>query len=93
MPKYVIERTMPGVGNLSPSDLAAAAKASNTALDTLSPRVQWQQSYVTGDKVFCVYVAEGPEAIDDHARLAGLPVDSIHLVETVIDPATGHAAA
>ncbi len=89
MPKYVIERTMPGVGNLTASDLNSAAKASNQALATLSPRVKWQQSYVTDDKVFCVYLADDPEAINEHARLAGLPVDSIHLVGNVIDPATG----
>jgi Protein of unknown function (DUF4242) len=91
MPKYVIERTMPGAGQLSASQLNAASKVSNDALASLSPRVKWQQSYVTADKIFCVYLAEDPEAILDHASLAGLPVDAIHRVSTVIDPSTGDA--
>ena len=89
MPKFVIERTMPGAGQLSPSQLNAASKVSNDALATLSPRVKWQQSYVTADKIFCVYLADGPEAIHEHAKLAGLPVDFIHQVGSVIDPSTG----
>jgi Nickel responsive protein SCO4226-like len=93
MPKYVIERNMPGVGTLSASELNAASKVSNEALATLSPRVKWQQSYVTDDKIFCVYLADDPEAIREHARLAGFPADSIHLVGAVIDPSTGDVAA
>jgi hypothetical protein len=89
MPKYVIERTMPGAGRLSAAQLNAASKVSNQALATLSPRVKWQQSYVTDDKIFCVYMADGPDAINEHARLAGLPVDSIQRVSSVIDPTTG----
>ena len=89
MPKFVIERTMPGAGSLTPSQLNAASKVSNDALATLSPRVKWQQSYVTDDKIFCVYLADDPEAIREHARLAGLPVDAVSLVHAVIDPATG----
>ncbi len=92
MPKFVIERTMPGAGQLSASQLRAASKVSNDALASLSPRVKWQQSYVTDDKIFCVYLADGTEAIREHARLAGLPVDSIHRVGTVIDPTTGDDA-
>ena len=60
MSKYVIERTMPGAGRLSPAELRAASKVSNEALATLSPRVKWQQSYVTDDKIFCVYIADDP---------------------------------
>ena len=89
MPKYVIERTMPGAGRLSAAQLNAASKVSNQALATLSPRVKWQQSYVTEDKIFCVYMADSPDAINEHARLAGLPVDSIQRVSSVIDPTTG----
>lgn len=89
MPKYVIERTMPGAGRLSAAQLNAASKVSNQALATLSPRVKWQQSYVTDDKIFCVYMADSPDAINEHARLAGLPVDSIQRVSSVIDPTTG----
>ena len=76
-----------------PRELNAASKVSNEALAALSPRVKWQQSYVTDDKIFCVYLADDPEAIREHAHLAGLPVDSIHLVGAVIDPATGDVAA
>jgi hypothetical protein len=91
MPKYVIERTMPGAGRLSHDELRAASAVSNEALAALSPRVKWQQSYVTDDKIFCVYVAEDQEVIREHARLASLPADAIHLVGSVIDPSTGDA--
>lgn len=89
MPKYVIERTMPGAGQLSAAELNAASKVSNAALAALSPRVKWQQSYVTADKVFCVYLADSTDAVREHARLAGLPADAIHRVSSVIDPSTG----
>ena len=89
MSKYVIERAMPGAGKLSPAELRAASTVSNEALATLSPQVKWQHSYVTDDKIFCVYIADNPEAIHEHARLAGLPVDAVHQVGSVIDPSTG----
>jgi Protein of unknown function (DUF4242) len=89
MSKYVIERTMPGAGQLSPAELRAASRVSNEVLATMSPRVKWQQSYVTGDKIFCVYIADNAEVIREHARLAGLPVDAVHQIGAVIDPATG----
>lgn len=91
MSKYVIERTMPGAGQLSPDELRAASAMSNEVLATLSPRVKWQQSYVTDDKIFCVYIADDAAAIREHARLASLPADAIHLVGAVIDPSTGDA--
>jgi hypothetical protein len=91
MPKYVIERTMPGAGRLSNDELRAASAVSNEALAALSPRVKWQQSYVTDDKIFCVYIADDPDAVREHARLAGLPADAIHEVGAVIDPSTGDA--
>jgi predicted NBD/HSP70 family sugar kinase len=89
MAKYVIERIMPGAGRLSPAELRAASAVSNEALAALSPRVKWQQSFVTADKIFCVYIADDPEAVREHARLAGLPADAIHEVGAVIDPSTG----
>ena len=92
MLKYGIERTMPGAGQLSTAELAAASAVSNKALAALSPRVLWQQSYVTDDKVFCVYMTTDPDAIREHATLARLPVDSIRRVATVIDPVTANAA-
>lgn len=93
MPKYVIERSMPGAGLLSPAELRAASAVSNEVLAALSPRVQWQQSYVTDDKLFCVYVADDPDIIREHARLAGFPADAVHRVGSVIDPSTGEKAA
>jgi hypothetical protein len=91
MSKYVIERTMPGAGRLTPAELRAASAVSNEALAALSPRVKWQQSYVTQDKIFCVYIADDADAVREHARLAGLPADAIHEVGSVIDPSTGDA--
>ena len=91
MAKYVIERAMPGAGKLSSEELRAASAVSNEVLATLSPRVKWQQSYVTDDKIFCVYIADDPEVIREHARLASLPADAVHLVGAVIDPSTGDA--
>lgn len=88
MPKYVIEREMPGAGRMSPEDLRAASRKSNEVLATMMPRVQWQQSYVTDDKLFCVYVADDPEGIREHAAKAGFPVDSVRLISAVIDPST-----
>lgn len=88
MKKYVIERDIPGVGQMGPSDLSGAAKTSNTALSQLAPKVQWQQSYVTKDKTFCIYLAENEDAIREHARLSGFPANKITEVTGVIDPAT-----
>jgi Protein of unknown function (DUF4242) len=87
MSKYVIERSMPGAGALSPAELRVVSMVSNEALATLSPRVKWQQSYVTDDKIFCVYIADDREV--EHADLAGLPVDAVHRISSVIDPSTG----
>ena len=89
MPKYVIERDMPGVGALSPAELHTASAKSNAVLAELGGRVQWVQSYVTGDKIFCVYIAEDAELIHEHARGAGLPANAVRQVGTIIDPTTG----
>jgi len=88
MKKYVIERDIPGVGQMGPNDLSGAAKQSNKALSQLAPKVQWQQSYVTKDKTFCIYLAENEDAIREHARLSGFPANKITEVTAVIDPAT-----
>ena len=93
MPKYVIERELPGAGQLTSDDLAAISAKSNEVLTAMAPRAQWLQSYVTDDKLFCVYIADDPETIREHARIGGFPVDAIHLVGTVIDPSTGESAA
>jgi hypothetical protein len=88
MKKYVIERDIPGVGHMGANDLSGAAKQSNKALSQLAPKVQWQQSYVTKDKTFCIYLAESEDAIREHARLSGFPANKITEVTSVIDPAT-----
>jgi hypothetical protein len=88
MRKFVIEREIPGVGGLDSCGLADAAAKSNAALAQLSPRVQWQHSYVTADKTFCIYLAEDEQAIRDHAKLSGFPATRITEVRSVIDPST-----
>ena len=89
MPKFVIEREMPGAGSLSAGDLRAAARKSNEVLDSLAPRAQWQHSYVTADKVYCVYIADDEESVREHARLSGFPCNAITMVAAFIDPTTG----
>jgi hypothetical protein len=93
MPKYVIERAIPGAGRLSAAELQGIAAKSVAVLRELGPDVQWVQSYVTGDKVYCVYNAKDPEKIREHARCGGFPVDRIEEVKAVIDPTTAEAAA
>jgi hypothetical protein len=88
MKKFVIEREIEGVGQLDSCGLSDAARQSNKALAELSPRVQWQQSYVTADRTFCIYLAEDEQAIRDHAKLSGFPANRIIEVTSVIDPST-----
>ena len=92
MPKYVIERELPGAGTLSADELTALSTKSNEVLRTMAPRAQWLQSYVTDDKLFCVYIADDVESILEHARRGGFPADAVHTVGTVIDPTTGEGA-
>lgn len=89
MPKYVIERELPGAGALSSDELHAISKKSNSVLADMSPRVQWLQSYVTPDKIYCVYVADDEAAVREHAECGGFPANIISPVSTVIDPTTG----
>jgi hypothetical protein len=88
MPKYVIERNIPNAGKLSPKELHAISEKSCRVVDALGPRIQWVQSYVTDDKVFCVYIAPNPELIREHAVRGGFPADAIHEIKTIIDPST-----
>lgn len=88
MRKFMIEREISGVGALDSCALSDAARRSNAALAELSPRIQWQQSYVTGDKTFCVYLAEDERAIRDHAERSGFPASRITEITSVIDPST-----
>lgn len=91
MRKYMIERNIPGVGNFDGTQLCSAAKTSNAALDKLGNAVQWVQSYVTGDKTFCVYLATGEDVIRRHAEISGFPADKITEVVGQIDPTTAQA--
>lgn len=88
MPKYVIERNIPDAGKLSPAELQAIAQKSCSVLSKLGPQIQWVQSYVTENAIYCVYIAPTAEAVRDHARQGGFPADKITPVSTVIDPTT-----
>ena len=89
MPKYVIERKIPGFGDSSPEEFKAGAQKSNEAIRQMGFEVQWLHTYVIGDGTYCVYIAPNEEAIREHARLSGFPVDRIEEVKTMIDPTTG----
>ena len=88
MPKFVIERDMPNVGKLSNSEFQGAAQKSCDVIREMGPEVQWIHSYVTGDKIYCVYHAADEQMVRDHAQRAGFPANQVHKVERVIDPAT-----
>ena len=88
MPKYVIEREIPGAGNLSPQDLQGIAQKSCNVLENLGPQIQWVESYVTADKVYCVYIAPSEDMIRAHAQQGGFPANRISEIKTTIDPTT-----
>lgn len=88
MPKYVIEREIPGAGNLSAQDLHAISQKSCSVLRDMGPQVQWLHSYVTDDKIYCVYIAPDEASVREHARQGGFPANSVARVRTVIDPTT-----
>lgn len=88
MPKYVIEREIPGAGSLSDADLRAISQTSVNVLKDMGPQIQWLHSYVTGDKVYCVYLAPDEEAVREHARRGGFPANRISAVRRLIDPTT-----
>lgn len=88
--RYIIERDIPGIGQMSLTELCGAARASNQALDQIGTNVQWQHSYVAGDKTFCVYLADGEDSIRQHAELSGIPVGTITEVPQIIDPLTAN---
>jgi hypothetical protein len=92
MPKYVIEREIPGAGTLSNAELHEISKKSNSVLAGMAPRAQWLQSYVTDDKIYCVYIADDAETVREHAGCGGFPADTIAEVCSVIDPTTGERA-
>lgn len=86
MPKFVIEREVPGAGNLTDDQLREISRKSLQVLKSLGPEIQWLHSYVTGDKVYCVYLAPDTAMIEEHARRAGLPANRISAVRRLIDP-------
>jgi hypothetical protein len=93
MPKFVIERTLPGAGSLTSEELQGIARRSNEVLDAMAGRAQWLQSYVTDDKLFCVYIADDAATVAEHAQAGGFPCDHARRVRTVIDPTTAEAAS
>jgi hypothetical protein len=88
MPEYVIEREILGAGNLTDAELQEIARKSVCVLKEMGPKIKWLHSYVTGDKVYCVYLAEDEEAIREHGRRGGFPVNRISAVRRMIDPTT-----
>ena len=88
--RYLIEREIPGVGGMSIVELCGAARASNQAIDRSGPGIQWQHSYVAGDRTFCIYLADGEDVIRLHAELSGLPVTTITEIHQIIDPTTAN---
>jgi len=88
MPKFVIERELPGAGKLSAADLKGIAQKSCGVLRGMGPRIQWQQSYVTDDKIYCVYLAENEKDVLEHAKKGGFPANRVSIVRTIIDPST-----
>lgn len=88
MPRYVIERNIPGAGAMSPRDLKAIAQKSCDVLRHLGSEIQWEHSYVADDKIYCVYIAPDEEMVREHARQGGFPADSVAAVRAVIDPIT-----
>jgi hypothetical protein len=91
MPKYIIERDIPNAGALSQQELQGISQKSCSVLHEMGPKIQWLQSYVTGDKVYCVYIAPDEASIREHAEKGGFPVNRISEVKTVIDPTTAES--
>lgn len=88
MPKYLIEREIPGAGNLKAEELQAISQKSCGVLQGLGPKIQWVQSYVTDDKVYCVYIAPNAQMVLEHAHQGGFPANAVHEVRGIIDPTT-----
>ena len=91
MPKYVIEREIPGAGLLSASELLAISQKSVETLDGMAGRAQWVQSYVTDDKLFCIYIADDVAAVREHAAAGGFPCNKVNQIQNMIDPSSAEA--
>lgn len=92
MPKFVIEREIPGIGSAAPEQMQAIAQKSCSVLQNLGPQINWLHSYVTDNKIYCVYIAPNEEMIREHARQGGFPANSVAKVRRVIDPTTAETA-
>jgi len=92
MPKYLIEREVPGAGKMNRQELHALSQKSCNVLSRLGPQIQWMESYVTGDKLYCVYIAPNEEMVREHARQGGFPANRIAEIKTMIDPTTGETS-
>ena len=88
MPKFVIERNIPGAGELTPEQLKAISQTSCSVLTSMGPQIQWLESFVTDDKIYCIYIAPDEATVREHARLGQFPADSVSEVRTIIDPTT-----
>jgi hypothetical protein len=88
MPKFLIEREIPDAGKLSPQELQSISQKSCSVLQQMGPQIQWVESYVTGDKVYCVYIAPNEELVREHARQGGFPANHVAEIKSVIDPTT-----
>ncbi|CCO23912.1 DUF4242 domain-containing protein [Maridesulfovibrio hydrothermalis] len=88
MPKYVVEREIPGAGDLKPEDLQGISQKSCGVLQEMGPQIQWVQSYVTDNKIYCIYIAPDEAAVREHAEKGGFPANSVSEIRTVIDPTT-----
>lgn len=93
MPKYVIEREVPGVGNMSAEQLKSISQTSCGVLNKMGPQIQWVHSYVTGDKIYCIYNAPDEEMVREHARQGGFPANLVSEVKAIIDPVTAEELA
>jgi len=90
MKKFVVERNFPGASNMSAEELQALSKASNDVIGKLGKPYTWVQSYIAGDKIYCVHIAESEEVIREHAKLGKFPINTISEVKTIIDPTSGN---
>jgi Protein of unknown function (DUF4242) len=91
MPRYVVERELPGAGKLSREELQAVAQKSNGVIQTLGPKIQWVETFITDDKLYCVYNAPSPKLIEEHAKCGGFPANRISQVRAMMDPTTAEA--
>ena len=88
MPRFVIERDLPGAGRLSPAELKAVSAKSCSVLEAMGPQIQWVESFVTDDKIYCIYLAPGADAVREHAQRGGFPANRVSEVRARIDPTT-----